>query len=128
MKQKRNTRQRQLVLEAVRGRRDHPNAEQVYLKVRERDDKVSRSTVYRNLNVLAQEGQIHHVAMSDSDRFDRRTDLHYHLLCERCGELCDAPIAYREDLDRQLADSTGYAIAHHRGTFVGVCPECLKKE
>ena len=37
MKQQRNTRQRQLVLDVVRGRRDHPTAEQIYQSVREQD-------------------------------------------------------------------------------------------
>lgn len=36
MKQQRNTRQRQLVLDAVRSRQDHPTAEQIYQSVRER--------------------------------------------------------------------------------------------
>ena len=52
MKQQRNTRQRQLVLDVVRGRRDHPTAEQIYQSVREQDAHVSRGTVYRNLNLL----------------------------------------------------------------------------
>ncbi len=128
MKHKRNTRQRQLVLDVVRARRDHPNAEQIYLQVREWDDKISRSTVYRNLNMLAEEGKIRHVVMPDSDRFDCRTDLHYHLLCARCGKLCDTPMDYRGELDRELADRTGYEIMYHRTTFLGICPECMEKE
>ena len=49
MKQQRNTRQRQLVLDAVRSRRDHPTAEQIYQSVHQVDAHVSRGTVYRNL-------------------------------------------------------------------------------
>ena len=55
MKQQRNTRQRQLVLDVVRGRRDHPTAEQIYQSVREQDAHVSRGTVYRNLNLLCEQ-------------------------------------------------------------------------
>ena len=52
MKQQRNTRQRQLVLDAVRSRQDHPTAEQIYQSVRERDAHVSReeSSVWRMLS------------------------------------------------------------------------------
>ena len=53
MKQQRNTRQRQLVLDAVRSRQDHPTAEQIYQSVRERDAHVSRGPVYRNLNPVS---------------------------------------------------------------------------
>ena len=69
MKQQRNTRQRQLVLDVVRGRRDHPTAEQIYQSVREQDAHVSRGTVYRNLNLLCDNREIYRVVMSSSDRF-----------------------------------------------------------
>ena len=48
--QKRNTKQRELVLEAVINRRDHPTADEIFADVRERDGKISRGTVYRNLS------------------------------------------------------------------------------
>lgn len=67
MKQQRNTRQRQLVLDVVRGRRDHPTAEQIYQSVREQDAHVSRGTVYRNLNLLCDNREIYRVVMSNSD-------------------------------------------------------------
>ena len=51
MKQQRNTRQRQLVLDEVRSRRDHPTAEQSFQNVHARDPHISRGTVYRNLNL-----------------------------------------------------------------------------
>lgn len=55
---RRNTRQRQLVLDAVRVRCDHPTAEDVYRDVHAIDEHVSRGTVYRNLNLLAETGVI----------------------------------------------------------------------
>ena len=61
MKQLRNTRQRQLVLDAVRARRDHPSADQIYLDVRAVDGRISRGTVYRNLSILEESGEILHV-------------------------------------------------------------------
>ena len=56
MKQQRNSRQRQMVLDAVSTRCDHPTADQIYLDVRSKDDKISRGTVYRNLGVLSEDG------------------------------------------------------------------------
>lgn len=51
--QRRNTKQRKLVLDAVRQSYNHPTADEIYDAVREQDDKISRGTVYRNLNLLA---------------------------------------------------------------------------
>ena len=65
MKQQRNTRQRQMVLDAVRSRRDHPTAEQIFQSVRSVDAHVSRGTVYRNLNLLCENQEIFRVVMSD---------------------------------------------------------------
>ena len=57
MKQQRNSRQRQLVLATVKEHTDHPTADEIYLEARMSDDKISRGTVYRNLNLLAQTGK-----------------------------------------------------------------------
>lgn len=56
--QRRNTKQRKLVLDAVRRSFNHPTADEIYNAVREQDDKISRGTVYRNLNLLADAGEI----------------------------------------------------------------------
>lgn len=124
MKKQRNTKQRQLVLDAVRARCDHPSADQIYQDVRAIDDKISRGTVYRNLNLLAQSGELLHVKISNADRFDYRLDLHYHLLCNRCGAVYDVPLSYHEELDQKLAAKTDYTIERHRTVFEGICLDC----
>lgn len=127
MKQLRNTRQRQLVLDAVLARADHPTADDIYIDVRALDGRISRGTVYRNLSILAKNGDILHVKVPAADRYDRRTDLHYHLLCTRCGAVADAPIAYHAELDEEMCKKTGYRIMRHRTVFEGLCPSCLTK-
>ncbi len=77
MKQQRNTRQRQLVLDAVRAHRDHPSADQIYLEIRAIDDRISRGTVYRNLNILVQQGKVLKVKLPHTDRFDSQLDRLY---------------------------------------------------
>ena len=128
MKQQRNSRQRQLVLATVKEHTDHPTADEIYLEARMSDDKISRGTVYRNLNLLAQTGEIREVRMFDADRYDSRMDLHHHLLCTGCGAVCDAPASYHPELDRELAEKTGYAVGLHRTVFEGLCPACQKKK
>lgn len=127
MRQLRNTRQRQLVLDAVRARCDHPSADAIYLDVRMMDEKISRGTVYRNLNLLAETGEILHVKVPTADRYDARPDLHYHLLCTECCSVCDAPLPYHPELDSEVAAATGFKITRHRTVFEGICPACLAK-
>ena len=124
MKPQRNTRQRRLILEAVKAHCDHPNADQIYLDVRAQDDKISRGTVYRNLNILVRRGDVVAVKLPQSDRFESRLDTHYHVICKNCYEVSDLPFEYRKELDSEAAEKTGYSIERHRTVFEGLCPNC----
>ncbi len=125
---RRDTKQRRLVLHAVQSRSDHPTAEQIYEDVHALDPKVSHGTVYRNLNCLSEDGTIIHVRVPGADRYDLRTDLHYHLFCTVCKKVIDAPYPYKESLDTDATQQSGFEIIRHRLVFEGVCPECLKSE
>lgn len=127
MKQKRNSRQRQMILDAVSKRHDHPTADEIYLDVRAKDEKISRGTVYRNLGVLTENREISNVKLPAADRYDCRIDYHYHLLCTECNKVFDAPNIYHREFDEKAAEDTGFLIKRHRVVFEGVCPECRKK-
>lgn len=124
MKQRRNTRQRDLILEAVRTRRDHPSADQVYLSVREKAPNISRGTVYRNLHLLVGSGKIRRVQISGVEHFDWRAEPHSHLLCTVCGKVCDSPVPYHAELDRKAEEESGFEMIQHCTVFEGICPDC----
>lgn len=128
MKQQRNSRQREIILDAVMARNDHPTADQIYLDVRQKDEKISRGTVYRNLGVLSDNGNITNVKVPAADRYDYRLDQHYHMLCTKCKKVWDAPMNYQENYDEQIEKETGFRISRHRIIFEGICPECSKDE
>jgi len=122
--QRRETKQRETVLNAVCARCDHPTAEQIYQDVRALNARISRGTVYRNLACLSQDGKIRHVKVPGADRYDFRTDPHCHAVCTRCGAVLDVPAAYDAELDRETAEATGFEILLHRTVFEGICPAC----
>ncbi len=124
----RNTKQRKMIVDAVqKADLDHPSADDIYLYVREKDFKISRGTVYRNLHQLADNGKVQHVRIPGVDRFDCRTDLHYHLLCTGCKKVSDVPIPYQTELDQTITQQTDYEIVQHLTVFEGLCPLCRKK-
>ena len=87
MKELRNTKQREEVLNAVRTLMYHPTAEEVYLDVSRKNPSISKGTVYRNLNLLTQLGEISKISMpgSEPDRFDHITEEnHHHAFCRCC--------------------------------------------
>ena len=78
----RNTIQRALVLEAVQSLHNHPTSADVYEVVRARHPNISRATVYRNLGVLANRGEVLRVEVPNgADRYDFLNKPHYHAKC-----------------------------------------------
>lgn len=65
--------------------------------------------------------------MSDCDRFDLRTNPHYHMRCVIYGCVRDVDGPYDREYDAALAQKTGYQILRHRLVVEGICPDCQKK-
>ncbi len=124
--QRRNTKQKQIVLNEVQSRCDHPTAEQIYEAVKKKDKNISRGTVYRNLAVLAENNRIKNINLPEINHYDFRTDNHCHFVCRECRKVFDIGIEYDKSLDcRKLSD--GFFIETHETFFRGVCPDCIKK-
>lgn len=121
----RNTIQRALVLEAVRSLHNHPTSADVYDIVREKHPNISRATVYRNLGVLAHQGEVLRVEVPNgADRYDFFNEPHYHAKCRTCGHIVDIDMPYEADIASRVSDAHGFAIEGHEIIFDGVCPEC----
>ncbi len=125
-KLRRNTRQKEIVLEEVQSRFDHPSAQEIYTEVRKRDSRISKGTVYRNLKELSRTGQINHIPVPGADRYDLRVERHYHIMCVSCGSLVDASVDYEKELDEAVGEKNGYLVLGHQTVFEGICPQCRK--
>lgn len=126
--ERRNTIQKQLVLEAVRRLKNHPTAEEVYAEVVRSHPNISKATVYRNLASLSEDGHLRHIPIADgADRFDHFLAPHSHICCVVCGALQDTPVQCDQALDRRVEQATGYVGASHELVFSGLCPACAHK-
>lgn len=123
----RNTPQRALVLRLVQNNCNHPTAEAVYEDARREDPHISRGTVYRNLNLLDELGEIRRLSMpGGADHFDNQTKNHYHFYCRNCGKTVDADLPYDETLNAATVGLPGYRTEWHRLILVGLCPDCAE--
>ena len=123
------TRQRQAVLDAVAGRRDHPTAAQVFDAVRSWQPRIAYGTVYNALHYLVAAGLVAEVRRPDGVvSYDRETAPHDHAVCRVCGTLADAHLpAVRDAVSTAydaVAAETGFTVEQHRVEFVGLCPAC----
>jgi len=125
----RMTKQRRVILDALRKDNIHPTADMIYEMVRRQMPRISLGTVYRNLEILTALGEIQTLELSGSQkRYDGIPQKHYHIRCLHCGRVDDAPIAPLNRLEDDLYESTVYTIMGHRLEFIGLCPECSKDE
>jgi Fur family ferric uptake transcriptional regulator len=119
------TRQRQVILEELRQTNSHPSADELYEMVRKRLPRISLGTVYRNLEILSESGEIQKVEFGSSlKRFDGFAHLHYHIRCVRCDRLVDAPSRIDLDIEESIQDQTEFQILGHKLVFTGLCPDC----
>ncbi len=121
----RMTRQRKVILEELRKVNTHPSADEVYEMVRKRLPRISLGTVYRNLEILSESGDIQKLEPGCSlKRFDGNPSEHRHIRCVHCDRIADAPMAPDLKVDLGRVNSTDFEIIGHRLEFIGVCPEC----
>ena len=116
----RYSRQRELILETLKGIRSHPTADELYGMVRMIDPGISLGTVYRNLNQLAAGGEILKITSgSGGDRFDYPRSFHYHFRCTQCGRVSDIPDKYTAEM-QALSEKLGADVL----IAEGVCVSC----
>ncbi|QTA89579.1 Fur family transcriptional regulator [Desulfonema magnum] len=124
----RMTRQRKVILEELRKMNNHPSADELYERVRQYLPRISLGTVYRNLEVLSELGEIQKLEISGTlKRFDGNPKKHYHIRCMNCGRVDDAPLDFMKNIENSLLGATKYKIMGHRLEFIGLCPECFEQ-
>ncbi len=124
------SRQREAILQFLKGRKDHPTADTIYANVREEFPNISLGTVYRNLTLLSETGQIQKLSMGATaqDRFDYNTAPHYHFICTKCGAVLDMEMDNLETIDQFAEKHFDGKIEGHVAYFYGTCAECLSKK
>jgi len=122
---RRNTRQLSVVLEAVRSSGvEHPSADRVFARVRKVLPRISLGTVYRNLQRLAEEGQIGVTYLEGRvARYDPMTSTHDHFVCAACGRIEDLSPS-RPVAGLRAARRAGHVVTAHAYVLTGHCRRC----
>lgn len=121
----RMTKQKKVILEVLKNTTSHPTADWVYEQAKKQIPDISLGTVYRNLNVLRDMGEIKELNYSSSQsRFDGNPVDHYHFNCENCHRVYDLNIPVKKEMAVFVEKEFGHRIDSHRLEFYGVCKEC----
>jgi Fur family transcriptional regulator, peroxide stress response regulator len=125
----RNTRQREAILRILRSTGAHPTADSIYEEAKREIPHISKGTVYRNLKVLQENGQVSELNLDGTEsRFEAKRENHYHFKCERCGRVFDVDEPVNTKLDRKVARKTGLEISYHQLEFRGLCHDCQHQQ
>ena len=123
------SKQRESIKNFLVTRYDHPTAETVYLNIRREFPNISLGTVYRNLNLLAEIGEIQKLSPGiGPDRFDGNPAPHYHFICRHCGCVMDLTVSGLDHINILAGQDFDGEIAGHITYFYGACPSCKASE
>ena len=123
------SRQREAIKTFLAGRYDHPTAETVYLGIKEEFPNISLGTVYRNLSLLSDIGEIQKLSTGiGPDRFDGNAKPHYHFICKHCGQVIDLKMQGLEHINLLAQHEFPGIIEGHSVFFYGSCEECMRQE
>ncbi len=102
---------------------NHPTADEVYANINTEHPHISRATVYRNLNELAEDGKIARIKIpGGADRYDNFIHNHHHAYCRCCHKLFDINASTENNNSIEV---NGFKIEKCHVTYEGLCLECM---
>uniref|UniRef100_UPI00405773B0 Fur family transcriptional regulator n=1 Tax=Agathobacter sp. TaxID=2021311 RepID=UPI00405773B0 len=120
------SRQREAIQLNLANRYDHPTAEMVYMDIKEQFPNISLGTVYRNLSLLSDLGEIQKISTGiGPDRFDGNAKPHCHFQCRACSCVSDISFENQEEITAVAAKGFPGIIEGSHIQFYGLCVNCM---
>lgn len=119
------SKQREAIKSYLRGNLTHPTADEVYTSIRKEFPNISLGTVYRNLNQLAELGEIKKLTFTNGpDHFDYEMKPHYHFICRNCGRIYDITADLTAAVNEAAHGLAPGRIETHELVYYGTCRAC----
>lgn len=130
MRVQKKSRKRDAILELLRSTKSHPSAEWVYSRLKPEFPDLSLATVYRNLRLFMESGELICVeTVNGQERFDSNTAPHAHFVCTGCGAVIDvhesAPL---EHFSERVAADLEATVDRFSISYYGRCSECRERK
>ena len=119
------TPQRQRVYEVLLHKRDHPTAEEVFIRAKRQMPEISHATVYNCLDALVKCGLVRLVVLGrGATRFCPNMREHCHFYCDSCDQVFDVDLPAKAAT--VIALPKGFQADHYEIAVHGLCAECAK--
>lgn len=108
----------------------HPNASQLYERLKVQFPTISLATIYKTLALLKEQGEVLEIETQRDNRYDGNKPYpHPHLICTRCNRILDGDdLPALQNITRQIEEIYGFRVTRQQQVFYGICSECLKKK
>ena len=123
----RYTSKRQIVWDEICRNDSHRDADEIYFKIRQSGNKVSRATVYRTIDVLVKNNLVRKLKLGDGrNRYENKleTGHHDHIVCIQCGRIDEFMDENIERLQDEIAKEYQFKIVRHIHQLFGLCRDC----
>jgi len=120
----RMTNQRALILDIIR--RGHLDADEVYRQAREKQPRLSLSTVYRTLRRLKELGLVEELHFDEAHHhYEVKPPAeHHHLVCLGCGKIVEFECSLSQEMKQEIAHKKGFEVTGVEVHMTGYCSKC----
>ncbi len=120
------TSQRALILEVIRHGEGHLDADEVHRQAREKQPRLSLSTVYRTLQTLKKLGLVEEVHFDEEHHhYEIKPAVeHHHLVCLGCGRVVEFKYPLARLIKRNVTEARDFEIISSEVRMTGYCPAC----
>lgn len=124
------TAERLVVLEEIKQSREHLEADEILFRLRKKDSKISRATVYRTLELLVKSGFIQKITFDNHRGYYEyafEISHHDHMVCVSCGKVIEFHDHIIEDHQYQISKKYNFRMIGHSHQIYGFCSEKCKR-
>ena len=125
----RATGQRALILEIIRQGKGHLDADEIYRRARQKEPRLSLSTVYRSLQKFKELGLVDELHFDeDHHHYEvKPSSEHHHLLCLGCGRIIEFNYPLSHQVIENVSQAKGFEVIDSEVRLTGYCPGCQRK-
>lgn len=126
MTQKRNTWQKQAVLDQLGTSEEFVSAQQLHQRIAAQGKKLGLTTVYRALTEMVEQGVADSLLLADGEARYRicQPEHHHHLTCSGCGKTVEFDLPGFEEQVEKIGKKHGFSGISHQVELHGICPRC----
>jgi len=125
---KRFTRQRAMVMDIIRQGQGHLDADEIFRRAREREPRLSLSTVYRTLQMMKELNLVDELHFGENHHHYevKPAEEHHHLVCLGCGRVIEFSYPLSRHLKEKVPEMKGFDINETEIRVDGYCERCRR--